>query len=437
MNDFTVKLDGKPKQIAHIEQFCGPWLIWPERFREYCQIVSGGWTEHTRSSSDFSLLQATQVDEDGRLTMEVGGGRIGIVELRGPMTKFGSSLSEAGSTIRVRKELNDLRLDESIDGALMLIESPGGTAAGTQELAAAVRSFAGVKPIVAFAEDVMASAAFFAASGATKIFANNNAAMVGSIGTFAVIEDASQAFSEAGVKVHVVRAGAFKGMGTPGTEVTKELLGQIQELVNGTNELFLNAVSEGRGLKGGKLKAVSDGRVFLSSDAIELGLIDGIRTLDQVITFFEEDFPMAETKQNEPQAATVKQLQEWFPNASSDFVLKCLADECTMDQAKDRWTKYVEQEFASAAKLNQDLQENDAKLRQELDELKKKKETAGADVGGSSGGKQEGAASAKDQWDQAFANELEKAKGDRFKAALAADKNNPGLREEMLAEVNA
>jgi protease-4 len=115
-------------------------------------------------------------------------------------------------------------------------------------------------------------------------------AEIGSIGVIGVLEDSTGAAEQAGIEVHVITTGPFKGMGIPGTPVTDAHLGEAQRLVDGIFSHFKGDVSRGRGLSGKALDAVSDGRVFLADQAKRLGLIDEVQSLD---TALATGFPKA------------------------------------------------------------------------------------------------------------------------------------------------
>ena len=180
----------------------------------------------------------------------------------------------------MRRALSLANGDDSVHSILLVVESPGGTVAGTSELAKAVAS--SPKPVVAYIEDMGASAAYWVASAATKVYANDSA-YVGSIGTYMVIRDTSQAADKAGIKVHVINAGEFKGAGSAGTEVTDSQLAEFQRVINDTNNLFVEAVASHRGLDLATAKSLADGRIHLAAEAVKLGLIDGVRGIDAVL----------------------------------------------------------------------------------------------------------------------------------------------------------
>jgi protease-4 len=190
---------------------------------------------------------------------------------------------EKGQTRHVRSLLRNATEDPQVDGILLVIDSPGGTVAGTADLAASIRSAAKAKPVHAFVEDLTASAAYWAASQAAKVFANTNTAIVGSIGTYAVLVDSSAMADRAGIKVHVVRAGEHKGAGVPGTQVTQSQLDHTQHLVDAINGEFVKAVAVGRRMSATMVRHVADGRLHTAADAVRLRLVDGIQSIDKTI----------------------------------------------------------------------------------------------------------------------------------------------------------
>lgn len=210
---------------------------------------------------------------------EVTESGVAVIRLEGILEKT--------QTAHVRSLLRNAIEDERVGGILLMVDSPGGTVAGTADLAASISSAAKVKPVHAFVEDLCASAAYWAASQALKVFANASTALVGSIGTYAVLVDSSAMADKAGIKVHVVRAGEYKGMGTPGTEITKSHLANMQHLVDAINSEFVKAIAVGRRMSASMIRHVADGRLHPAADAVRLRLIDGIQSIDKTIQGLE------------------------------------------------------------------------------------------------------------------------------------------------------
>lgn len=353
--------------VPHIEQYFGPWACEESAFRAQVELFN-------RLDLSAHIQAARPTTQQGNFA--VTGSGIAIVEISGTMTKFGSSLSDAGSTIRTRRQIRNAASDNSVAATLLHIDSPGGSLAGTKELADDVAAANAAKPVHVFISDIGASAAFYAASQAGFVSANQPA-FVGSIGTYMAVSDFSQLAENEGVKVHVIKTGDFKGAGIPGTEITDEMLAEWQRLINESNELFLKAVAKGRKLPIAKVRELADGRVHLASQAVSLGLIDGVGTLEQAIRRLERESKQRSTNMSQqtegvlltevqpaqpqvitetvtvaspptPAAATIDDIKQNCPGATSDFIVTQMEAGATTTQATSAWI--VKQQEMLAAK---------------------------------------------------------------------------------------
>lgn len=212
---------------------------------------------------------------------------IAVVQLRGAMMKGASKYAEV-DTLAVRRGVREAAADERAKAILLVIDSPGGAVPGTMELAEDVLAADQQKPTYAFIEDLGASAAYWVASQARRVSVNA-AGEVGSIGVYAVIFDESEAAKMAGVQVHVVATGFYKGAFTAGAPVLPEHLAYLQERVNDTASFFFDGVKAGRGLDDAELAAVADGRVFGAQEAKKLGLVDRVESMETTVAGILED----------------------------------------------------------------------------------------------------------------------------------------------------
>ena len=213
-----------------------------------------------------------------------------IIPIIGVMTKGESMFTMFGagtSSLATRQAVRAAVADESVSSILLFVDSPGGEVAGIDELAEEVRAANREKPVFAFVEDEGASAAVWVASQAQQVFSNKMAA-VGSIGVFAVVTDASQAMEEAGVKVHVISTGDFKG-GAFGAEVSEGKLAEVQRMVDAINVEFKGAVKKGRSMTAKAVDAIADGRMFTAPEAQSLGLTDGVSTIEKVLGAMDKE----------------------------------------------------------------------------------------------------------------------------------------------------
>ncbi|NQX00131.1 S49 family peptidase, partial [bacterium] len=190
------------------------WLIQPDALRSMAASLrslvdrTGSHSPHQPSSSLLSV-------EDG----------IGVVAIDGPILRkpdlFARAFFGATSSEDIGAALREAGARDDIRAVFLNIDSPGGTVAGTPELASAVAALNEAKPVYAFSSGLMASAAYWIASQARAIYATPSA-QVGSIGVVQAVVDDSGALDKAGIKVEVFSVGKFKAMGAPGTPLTDD-----------------------------------------------------------------------------------------------------------------------------------------------------------------------------------------------------------------------
>ena len=190
------------------------WLIQPEALR-LMAIAARSFNE--RGGSLPQVRQANPL-----LSVEDG---IGVVAINGPILRkpdvFARVLLGATDSEEVGAALREAGGRDDIKAVFLDIDSPGGTVAGTPELASTVASINGRKPVYAFSSGLMCSAAYWIASQARAIYATPSA-QVGSIGVVQAVIDDSAALDAEGIKVEVFSVGKYKAMGAPGTPLTDD-----------------------------------------------------------------------------------------------------------------------------------------------------------------------------------------------------------------------
>lgn len=203
---------------------------------------------------------------------------IATISIDGPMMK-GSSKYGGTSTVDMRDAIRKAVKDEAVKAIILHVDSPGGTVAGTSELAADVRAANAAKPVFTHVEDLCASAAYWVASQTRNIQATATSE-IGSIGVVMQLADTSGAYEKEGIQVHTLSTGAFKGAGFDGAPVTAEHLAYFQSRLDDLYGHFLNAVKSGRGMSIENVRSAADGKVFGAEKAKEMGLIDGVGSID-------------------------------------------------------------------------------------------------------------------------------------------------------------
>lgn len=427
--------------VPHIDQYFGLWSILEEPFQAAVSRING--LDLRTHVQQQQVGQTVAKESDGRRDYTLTGDGVAIIELNGPLMKYTSSLSGGTSTVYARRQIRNAARDQDVAAIALLIDSPGGTVAGTRDLAEEVKNAGRQKPVAAYIEDLGASAAYWIASQAGRVYANPTA-LVGSIGTYAVIYDFSAQATLIGVKVHVLRAGQFKGAGTPGTEITADQLAHWQQIVDELNGHFVQGVAAGRKLAIDRTVELADGRVHIAADAEELRLIDGVQSFEETLTQLSEGTnrrskTMSEETTNTVQAsppplpagplelgrseASFEELVAACPGADNDFLVSQLKSKATVEQAQAAWME--EQNARLAAK------------QKEVEEAQAAAKKPGVDALGSTGG-----ASTGDSTEDPVStfNERVAAKVragmNRRQAAVAVAKADRQLHREYLQATN-
>jgi signal peptide peptidase SppA len=171
---------------------------------------------------DRGGIVPNQASEGSLLSVEDG---IGVIAIEGPILRkpdlFARIFFGATSSEDIGEAIREAAGREEIKAVFLNIDSPGGTVAGTPELANAVAALDKKKPVYAFSSGLMCSAAYWVASQARAIYVTPSA-QVGSIGVVQAVIDNSAALDKAGIKIEVFSVGKYKAMGAPGTPLTDD-----------------------------------------------------------------------------------------------------------------------------------------------------------------------------------------------------------------------
>ncbi len=190
---------------------------------------------------------------------------IGVVDVDGEIVSAESTVDQ----------LRKYDQDDDIKAIILHIDSPGGAAAPSQEIYHEVLKIRDgkKKPIVASIESVGASGAYYVASGANKIYANQ-ASVVGSIGVIMEWTNYGDLLTWAKMKPEVIHAGSLKDAGDPTHAMTPEERVYFQGLVDNMYGQFVADVANGRHLPADQIRALATGQVWTGEQALPLHLID-------------------------------------------------------------------------------------------------------------------------------------------------------------------
>lgn len=175
-----------------------------------------------------------------------------------------------------------LRDDESVSAVVLNIDSPGGSATGSDLMTRAVFRLRERKPVVAYVGGLGASGGYMLASAAHHIIALP-AALVGAIGVIAYRPLVFEALEKIGVQMHVSKSGRLKDMLSPFREATEEEQAKEQRIIDAMHDLFVEGVARGRNLPEERVRELATGEVFAAPDALAAGLIDRTGDIEDAI----------------------------------------------------------------------------------------------------------------------------------------------------------
>ena len=235
-----------------------------------------------RLNLDVEGLQIKSDAKDQRVATTNKG--VAVIPIVGSMSHRSTgieAMSGMTSYSTLQRQFEAAFNDPNVGSILMDIDSPGGSVAGAFDFRDYLMSKKGTKPVYALARDAMCSAAYLIGSTADKVYATQTA-RVGSIGVVAMHTDASGKMEKEGLKPTFISAGKFKTAGNPYEKLEGEKLKYLQDSVDESYDMFINAVADARGIDK-KVIRDTEARVYGGKKAVEIGLADGIRTYESVI----------------------------------------------------------------------------------------------------------------------------------------------------------
>jgi signal peptide peptidase SppA len=213
-------------------------------------------------------------------------GPVAVIPIRGVIDHHSSWLMQyfGGCSIdQLRADLRQALADPAVTSIVLDIDSPGGNVAGVTELAAEIRAARGQKRIVAVANTMACSAAYWIASQATEVVVTPSG-QAGSVGVYAVHMDYSRALEEAGVTVTIISSADHKTDGNEYEPLSDDAKADIQKAVDAFDRQFTGDVAKGRNITAAAVKAnYGEGRSLLATDALAAGLVDSIETLENTV----------------------------------------------------------------------------------------------------------------------------------------------------------
>lgn len=228
-------------------------------------------------------------DEAPRLLSRLGdNGEIGVVSIKGGLVNSDAwYLAYIGLTgyPEIREAMIEAANNPEIKHIVLDVDSGGGAVSGVDDTAKLIRSINdGVKPVTAFTDGSMMSAAYWLGAAAGDVFASKGAG-AGSIGVIATHMEHSERLKTAGIGVNVIRAGKYKALANGYEKLTEDGRAQIQQGVDAAYDIFKEHVGEMRSKSVEFVENVmAQGRVFYGQAAADASLVDSITTFEALMS---------------------------------------------------------------------------------------------------------------------------------------------------------
>ena len=219
------------------------------------------------------------VDWEGRADMSGGKKHTAMVELNGTIAPGSDASAE-----RVTAALQAAFKDKNTQGVVLRINSPGGSPVQSQSIYDEMRRLRKKYPeipLYAVVEDICASGGYFVAAGADRIYVGK-ASIVGSIGVLMNGFGFTGLMEKLGVERRLITAGENKAMLDPFSPLDEKDKQHVQALMKDVHEQFIGVVREGRGTRLKETPEIFSGLIWTGQKSVELGLADGIGSLESV-----------------------------------------------------------------------------------------------------------------------------------------------------------
>ena len=262
-----------------------------------------------RTEMDNILKARTQVKEDEELNFvspddladdleaPVSGDHIAVVYAVGEIDGSPSmgSTEEGINTKDLSETINELMKDDNVKGMVLRVNSPGGSAFGSEQLWKAIEDFkAAGKPVAVSMGDYAASGGYYISCGAGRIFAERTT-ITGSIGIFGMIPCASELIeNKLGVHMASVKTNENADMSPLYKKLTPSQTAALQNMINEGYELFTTRCANGRHVTQDSIKQIAEGRVWDGVTAKQIGIVDEFGGIEEAVAWVAKQAKLGE-----------------------------------------------------------------------------------------------------------------------------------------------
>ena len=186
---------------------------------------------------------------------------------------------------RFAKEIDKIRSDKGIKAVVLRVNSPGGSVLASEKIKHELDLLCKQVPVIASYGDMAASGGYWISNGCTKIFSDPTT-LTGSIGVFGLVPEVSKTLK------NVARVGVFSAKSHKHADMSRLTrpfdqteYNYILRSIEAIYDNFTGIVAEGRGMDKKRVDEIGQGRVWTGADALTIGLVDEIGTLEDAVQY--------------------------------------------------------------------------------------------------------------------------------------------------------
>ena len=255
-------------------------LMYKDGVLNYLKELTG--REENESLQTLSLKDMKNVKR--QTPLDKSGNIIAVYYAFGGIDDTASASTEEGiQSEKVIKDLRKLREDETVKAVVLRVNSPGGSAYGSEQIWREVVLLKEAKPVIVSMGDYAASGGYYISCAADCIVADPTT-LTGSIGIFGMFPNMENLLNDKlGLHFETVKTNANADMGNMTRSFNANEKVAMQKYINQGYKLFVQRCAEGRGMSVEAIEKIAEGRVWTGATAKELGLVDELGGLDKAL----------------------------------------------------------------------------------------------------------------------------------------------------------
>lgn len=288
--------------------------IWLGNEESYLAVLSAIEQLHALEARGVDALKAAVVARGGGSgedpfampPMLQTQGNVGVITVDGPLIAGSAGFLRLFGVVGyddIKQAMADAVSNKDVKSIMLSIDSGGGQVNGVESAGEFIQQVDKIKPVVAHTDGMMASAAYWLGSSAREVYGSKTAT-VGSVGTLIMHMERSKQLADNGIKATIIRYGKFKALNNPVEPLSEEGKAQLQALADDAGQVFVDYVAGRRGVTAADFqKTMGEGRVFPGRKAADVGLTDGVMSLDQAMQHMKA-LDSSNTSAHNPRSST-------------------------------------------------------------------------------------------------------------------------------------